>query len=292
MNKNLYSMTGYGRQEETIGESIFTVEIRCLNSKGLDLNVRTPYFLRDKEMSIRTLTAEKLLRGKIEVFIHAESLTTQRELPINWSLLKTYTDSLKEFAQAESLSTQDILGIALKLPDVQKAEDKTFAEAQWETLLRTIELTIQAVQTYRKTEGDSLFQEFHDRIQLILEARENIVQPLLERNEKVRARLKNALDEVLPADKIDANRYEQEIIYYLEKLDISEEQSRLLTNCQHFLEELNHEAQGKKLGFIAQEIGREINTIGSKANDATIQKWVVNMKDELEKIKEQINNVL
>lgn len=183
-------MTGYGRLEETIGESIFTVEIRCLNSKGLDLNVRTPYFLRDKEMSIRTLTAEKLLRGKIEVFIHAESLTTQRELPINWSLLKTYTDSLKEFAQAESLSTHDILGIALKLPDVQKAEDKTFAEAQWETLLRTIELTIQAVQTYRKTEGDSLFQEFHDRIQLILEARENIVQPLLERNEKVRARLK------------------------------------------------------------------------------------------------------
>lgn len=285
-------MTGYGRVEETIGDSVFTVEIRCLNSKVLDLNVRTPYFLRDKEMSIRTLAAEKLLRGKIEVFIHVESLTTQRELPINWSLLKTYTDSLKEFAQAESLSTQDILGIALKLPDVQKAEDKTFAEAQWETLLRTIELTIQAVQTYRKTEGDSLFQEFHDRIQLILEARENIVQPLLERNEKVRARLKNALDEVLPADKIDANRYEQEIIYYLEKLDISEEQSRLLTNCQHFLEELNQEAQGKKLGFIAQEIGREINTIGSKANDATIQKWVVNMKDELEKIKEQINNVL
>jgi uncharacterized protein (TIGR00255 family) len=292
MNKNLYSMTGYGRAEETIGESVFTVEIRCLNSKGLDLNVRTPYFLRDKEMSIRTLTAEKLLRGKIEVFIHAESLTTQRELPINWSLLKTYTDSLKEFAQTESLSTQDILSIALKLPDVQKAEEKTFTEAQWEILQQAIERTIQAVQTYRKTEGDTLFQEFHDRIQHILQARENIVQPLNERNEKVRARLKNALDEVLPADKIDANRYEQEIIYYLEKLDISEEQSRLLTNCQHFIEELNHEAQGKKLGFIAQEIGREINTIGSKANDAAIQKWVVNMKDELEKIKEQINNVL
>lgn len=292
MNKNLYSMTGYGRMEETIGESVFTVEIRCLNSKGLDLNVRTPYFLRDKEMSIRTLTAEKLLRGKMEVFIHSESLSTQRELPINWSLLKTYTDSLKAFAQAESLSTQDILGIALKLPDVQKAEDKTFTEAQWEILQQTIQRSIQAVQNYRKTEGDALFQEFHDRIQLIMEARENIVQPLIERNEKVRARLKNALDEVLPADKIDANRYEQEIIYYLEKLDISEEQSRLLTNCQHFIEELNNEAQGKKLGFIAQEIGREINTIGSKANDASIQKWVVNMKDELEKIKEQINNVL
>ena len=285
-------MTGYGRAEETIGESVFTVEIRCLNSKGLDLNVRTPYFLRDKEMSIRALTAEKLLRGKIEVFIHAENLSTGQELPINWSLLKTYTDSLKEFAQTESLSTQDILSIALKLPDVQKAEDKTFTEAQWEVLQQAIERTIQAVQTYRKTEGDALFQEFHDRIQHILQARENIVQPLNERNEKVRARLKNALDEVLPADKIDANRYEQEIIYYLEKLDISEEQSRLLTNCQHFIEELNHEAQGKKLGFIAQEIGREINTIGSKANDATIQKWVVNMKDELEKIKEQINNVL
>lgn len=285
-------MTGYGRAEETIGESVFTIEIKCLNSKGLDLNVRTPYFLRDKEMTIRSWVAEKLLRGKVEVYIHAENLSTKTELPINWSLLKTYTDALISFSEQENLPNQDILGIALKLPDVQKAEDKTFSNEQWTSLTTVIDKAIQAIQHYRKTEGDSLFKEFHDRIALILEARESIVQPLQQRNEKVRSRLKNALDEVLPADKIDANRYEQEIIYYLEKLDISEEQSRLLTNCQHFLDELNQEAQGKKLGFIAQEIGREINTIGSKANDAAIQKWVVNMKDELEKIKEQINNVL
>jgi uncharacterized protein (TIGR00255 family) len=292
MNKNLKSMTGYGRAEGIIGEYKFTVELRCLNSKQLDLNVRIPYFIREKEMIIRTMAADAVVRGKMDVFIHAENIAGHGEMPINWTLLKTYTDALSHFAQQENLNTQDILALALKLPEVQKAEDKTFTEENWKALLPLIQQAAQALDQYRKQEGDVLHKEFHERIQLILHARNELTQPLIERDLKVKNRLKNALEEVIPLDKIDTNRFEQELIYYLEKLDISEEQTRLLTNCQHFIEELEGEGQGKKLGFIAQEIGREINTIGSKANDADIQRMVVSMKDELEKIKEQINNVL
>ena len=285
-------MTGYGRVEETIGSHLFTIEVKCLNSKGLDLNVRTPYFLRDKEMPIRTMIAESVIRGKVEVFIHAESLSTSKEIPINWSLLKTYTDALKQFAHEQGLSDTEILNTALRLPDVQQAEEKTFTEEQWNALQICLRKALSALHQYRKSEGNGLFSEFKSRLDIILDARKQIENPLKERNEKVKNRLLQSLEELIPSDKIDANRFEQEIIYYLEKLDVSEEQQRLLANCKHFQEELDGEAQGKKLGFIAQEMGREINTIGSKANDATIQRWVVIMKDELEKIKEQINNVL
>jgi uncharacterized protein (TIGR00255 family) len=285
-------MTGYGRVEETIGDYLFTIEVKCLNSKGLDLNVRTPYFLRDKEMPIRTIVAEAIIRGKVEVYVHAENLSASNEIPINWNLLKTYTDALKEFAQTQGLPHTDILNTALRLPDVQKTEEKSFSEENWKQLHLTITKALSALAHYRKSEGDGLHKEFKSRIDIILNARKQIETPLKERNDKVKSRLQQALEEFIPSEKIDANRFEQEMIYYLEKLDVSEEQQRLLANCEHFIEELDGEGQGKKLGFIAQEIGREINTIGSKANDASIQKWVVNMKDELEKIKEQINNVL
>jgi uncharacterized protein (TIGR00255 family) len=292
MNNNLHSMTGYGRVEETIGDYLFTIEVKCLNSKGLDLNVRTPYFLRDKEMPIRTMVAEVIVRGKVEVYLHAENLAASNEIPINWNLLKTYTDALKEFAQAQGLPPGDILNTALRLPDVQKTEEKSFSEENWNHLQLAINKALSSLKQYRKSEGDGLHKEFKSRIDIILDARKQIEIPLKERNDKVKNRLQQALEEFIPSEKIDANRFEQEMIYYLEKLDVSEEQQRLLANCEHFIEELDGEGQGKKLGFIAQEIGREINTIGSKANDATLQRWVVVMKDELEKIKEQINNVL
>jgi uncharacterized protein (TIGR00255 family) len=285
-------MTGFGKAESTVGNKKFTVELRSLNSKQLDLNIRIPGTYREKELELRTWLSENVLRGKADLLVYYESLEPERRMSLNKPLMELYYNDLKEFAKSVGLQDGDMLNAIIRIPDIMKPESTDIDEEEWSGLLAVIHEAYSRFDQYRKIEGAKLRDEFHDRIEKILRLRAALNEPIRLRNERVRNKLRTNMEELIPVDKIDPNRFEQEIIYYLERLDISEEYQRLETNCTHFNDELKGESQGKKLGFISQEIGREINTIGSKANDADIQRVVVQMKDELEKIKEQINNVL
>lgn len=288
----LRSMTGFGKAEATIGSKKFTIEIRSLNSKQLDLNMRIPNVFREKELELRSWLSENVLRGKADGLIYYESLEAEKRMAINTQLLESYYHDLKNFGDKVGMTDADYLNALMRIPDVMKPESQELDEAEWSKVLALVKEAYAKFDHYRLAEGAKLEEDFRKRIQLIIELRDALEAPIAARSVKIREKIKNNLDELIPTDKIDQNRFEQEIIYYLERLDVSEEHQRLTTNCEHFIDELTGDSQGKKLGFISQEIGREINTIGSKANDAEMQKIVVKMKDELEKIKEQINNVL
>jgi uncharacterized protein (TIGR00255 family) len=288
----LRSMTGFGKSESTVGNKKFTVELRSLNSKQLDLNMRIPGAYREKELELRSWLSDNILRGKADLLVFYESLEPEKRMSINKPLMALYYKDLEEFAQTVGLKGGDMLNALIRIPDIMKPESTDLDEEEWTGLMTIIQDAFHRFDQYRKIEGKKLQEEFQSRINQIMVLRSQLEEPIKIRNEKVRLKLKTNMEELIPVDKIDPNRFEQEIIYYLERLDISEEYQRLETNCSHFNDELKGESQGKKLGFISQEIGREINTIGSKANDAEMQRIVVNMKDELEKIKEQINNVL
>lgn len=285
-------MTGFGKAEATAGNKKFSVEIKALNSKQFDLNLRMPNIYREKEMELRSWLGDKIQRGKVDVIMYYESIVPEKRLAFNKELMIAYYDDLKEVADRTGMTNGDFLNAMIRIPDVLKPDNAELNEDEWNGLLTAAHEAFARFDQYRLIEGKRTKQEFHERLALILQGREALL-PLIEaRSTRVKDKLRNNLEELIGKDKIDPNRFEQEIIYYLERLDISEEFLRLETNCNHFLDELEGEGQGKKLGFVVQEIGREINTIGSKANDADIQKIVVNMKDELEKIKEQIFNVL
>ncbi len=288
----LRSMTGFGKSEGTIGNKKFTVEVRSLNSKQLDLNMRIPGAYREKELELRSWLSENIQRGKSDLLVYYESLEAEKRMSFNKPLMEAYYQDLKEVAERVGMQGGDFLNALIRIPDVLKPESQELDEEEWGGLFSIIKEAYKKFDAYRKTEGSKMQDEFRMRVKLIMGHREELNEPIKTRNEKVREKLKTSLEELIPLDKIDPNRFEQELIYYLERLDISEEYQRLETNCEHFIEELQGESQGKKLGFISQEIGREINTIGSKANDADMQRLVVQMKDELEKIKEQISNVL
>lgn len=288
----LRSMTGFGKSEGTVGNKKFTVEVRSLNSKLLDLNLRTPSAYREKELELRTWLSENIQRGKADLLVYYESLEAEKRMSFNKPLMEAYYKDLKEVADKVGMVGGDFLNALIRIPDVLKPESSEFNEQEWNGLFAIIKDAYSKFDSYRSIEGGKLKEEFKMRINLINDYRNDLTVPIQARNNKVREKLRTNLAELIPTDKIDPNRFEQELIYYLERLDISEEYHRLETNCAHFLDELNGPSQGKKLGFISQEIGREINTIGSKANDSDMQKIVVNMKDELEKIKEQINNVV
>ncbi len=288
----LRSMTGFGKAEGTIGNKKFTVEVRSLNSKLLDLNMRIPGAYREKELELRSWLSDNIQRGKADLLVYYESLEAEKRMAFNKPLMEAYYKDLKEVADKVGMDNADFLNAIVRIPDVLRPETQEMDEDEYSGLFSVIKEAYAKFDSYRKIEGAKLKDDFDMRIKLILDCRESLQKPIEERNKKVREKLRNSLEELIPVDKVDSNRFEQELIYYLERLDISEEYQRLLTNCEHFNDELNDEASGKKLGFISQEIGREINTIGSKANDADMQKLVVKMKDELEKIKEQINNVL
>lgn len=285
-------MTGFGKAESTVGTKKFTVEIRSLNSKQLDLNLRIPSLYREKELELRSWLSENILRGKADALIYYESIEAEKRMAINSVLLESYYHDLKEFGDKVGMTNADYLNALMRIPDIMKPESQEFDEEEWKGLMEIVKEAFRKFDHYRLTEGGKLEEEFRKRIQLILDYRKALEGPVQARTEKIKEKLRNNLSEFIPVDKIDPNRFEQELIYYLERLDITEEYQRLLTNCEHFHDELKDDSQGKKLGFISQEIGREINTIGSKANDSDMQKLVVKMKDELEKIKEQINNVL
>jgi uncharacterized protein (TIGR00255 family) len=285
-------MTGFGKAEGQAGQKKFTVEIRSLNSKQLDLNLRMPGIYREKELELRSFLGESILRGKADTLLYYESLEAEKRNSINAHLLGAYYQDLKAVVEQTGMPEPDFLNALMRIPDIMKPENPALDEEEWKSVRQLVEAAFLRFDEYRLQEGKKMHAEFRLRIQNIMALRESLDQPIQQRGRRTREKLMNNLQELIPPDKIDPNRFEQELIYYLERLDVSEEYQRLLANCEHFLEELDGEGQGKKLGFVSQEIGREINTIGSKANDSDMQRIVVLMKDELEKIKEQINNVL
>ncbi|NQX92388.1 MAG: YicC family protein [Flavobacteriales bacterium] len=289
----IHSMTGYGKAEGEVGNRKFTVEIRSLNSKQFDLSIRMPSIYKEKEMSLRSYLTKNVVRGKSDLTIFYESGVEEKKVVLNKPLMISYHEDLKELSAEMGQENVDFIGSIMRIPEVLRPEKEELNEDEWSKIMELIKQAVAGLQEYRTQEGNVLFQDFTERVNNILTHRQNVQEPLEKRITRVKERIKNNLNEWVDSEKIDTNRFEQEIIYYLEKIDVTEELVRLKGNCEYFLEILNADkSQGKKLGFICQEIGREINTLGSKANDADVQRYVVQMKDELEKIKEQILNVL
>ena len=286
------SMTGFGKASLETGDKTITVEIRSLNSKGADISLRLPSGLRNYETELRNELAKQLERGKIDLSIMVESNKAETPVEINIPLAKAYYEQLKKLAREINEPVTDPVYQVLKCPDVLKSERKEADENEWKNIKTCIDAAIKQLNGFREKEGESLQTDFEVRLKKIDNALEEIKKLDITRIKGIKERIKNNLAEVIGTDKIDQNRFEQELIYYIEKLDINEEKVRLKTHLDYFLDTCKESAPGRKLNFISQEIGREINTIGSKANDAPMQKLVVMMKDELEKIKEQANNVL
>lgn len=291
------SMTGYGKAVVETPSRKLIVEIKTLNSKQSDLSLKLPGFFRNKEHEVRTLISQRLERGKIDVFIFTEDSGESSLYSINHSLAKKYHTELKALKkELRDRYSGGLLPLVMKFPDVLQTTREEMTENDWKAILAGINQAVEQVDHFRQEEGKVLEEDILTRVQSILKLLDDIDPHEKQRISDLRERLKKDflkysgdLNGSIP----DQNRLEQELIYYFEKLDITEEKVRLLKHCQYFLETLNEDqAQGKKLGFITQEMGREINTLGSKAGDAEIQKIVVQMKDELEKIKEQLGNIL
>jgi uncharacterized protein (TIGR00255 family) len=283
------SMTGFGKATIQLPTKKITVEVKSLNSKGLDLNVRMPSLYREMELGLRTQIASTLERGKVDFSVFIESTAEQTSTRVNVPIVKAYMDQLKEICN-EGYETE-LMKMAIRMPDALKIERDEIDENDWIQIQTVIEEALQNILTFRKDEGMSLEKEFQLRIGNIRQYMTEALGLDSERIKAIKDRLQNAIDELKVS--VDENRFEQELIYYLEKLDITEEKVRLTNHLDYFLETLNGTvANGRKLGFITQEMGREINTMGSKSNHAQMQKLVVQMKDELEKIKEQVLNVL
>ena len=287
------SMTGYGKAEGVIGNRKYSVEVRSLNSKQFDLNIRMPSVFREKEMGLRKLLRESVIRGKCDFFLSYEQDPSEAKHEINAKLVQTYITQLEALAEGSGLKGENLLGMAIRMPDALQSPQEQLDDDIWSGIEKLIVNALDAFNTFRETEGAATLEDFNNRIKIIRNESTNLDPLLEERLARIRSRIKTNLSEAIDRSKIDENRFEQEVIFYIEKTDVSEERTRLEAHCNHFDEILaDGIGQGKKLGFIAQEIGREINTLGSKANDADIQRLVVQMKDELEKIKEQVLNVL
>jgi len=281
-------MTGYGKAVLHLPTKKITIEVKSLNSKNLDLNTRMPSYYREKELAIRKQLASSLIRGKVDFSIFVEMTGEETQTVINKSVVGGYINELKQISEGSEIQ---FLEIAMRLPDALQTVREQMNVAEWEEISTGINNAIDEIVTYRKDEAFSLEADFRERIGNIKDYLVKIEALDEERMHHVKDRLRKAIDELSVT--IDENRFEQELIYYLEKLDINEEKVRLKNHLDYFLEELDNEhSDGKKLGFIVQEIGREINTTGSKSNYATMQQVVVQMKNELEKIKEQVLNIL
>ena len=281
-------MTGFGKVVLELSSKTVRIEIRSLNSKSLDLNMRMPNEYRPKELELRKIIGSRLSRGKIDVSFYVDIEKSKNPTKINTSTVKNYMDQLKNISNGTSL---DFLKMAIKMPDSINAEKEEIDEQEWSLIINGAEDALKKIENYRKDEGEALYNDFSNRINSIKSLLKQAIDIDPDRIKKVRERLNKSVLDL--KENIDQNRFEQELIYYIEKLDINEEKIRLDNHLDYFFETLNqNQSNGKKLGFIAQEIGREINTLGSKANYAPMQKIVVQMKDELEKIKEQLLNVL
>jgi len=288
------SMTGYGKAIAETSQKKITIEIKSLNSKQLDLNTKLPWLYKEREPEIRNIVSQMLDRGKIDLSIYFDILEDEGIPVINKSIIKNYYKQLKEIAGELEINIDDqILPIIMRLPDSLKTEKPELPEDEWVLVRRQILGSVNVLDLYRIEEGKSIETDLRKRISGILDSLSAIETFEPGRIDKVREKLISILKENNGTENLDKNRFEQELIFYLEKFDINEEKVRLKKHCEYFLETIESPApNGKILSFISQEIGREINTMGSKANDASIQKLVVMMKDELEKIKEQTNNIL
>ncbi len=288
------SMTGFGRAEETVGGKTFLVDVKSLNGKQFELQLKLPGFLKPYEFNIRKLLSEKLGRGSLDCSISLKQTGNAKPVTINTDLAKAYYKALAELSKELNLDPSAILSTLVKLPEVITPTGDTLTDEEWAQFSKVVLMAIEDLNAHRLNEGKVLEDDLILRIENISRQQEEIIklQPL--RQQKIRDGLEKLLEEHVGKDHYDSNRLEQEMIYYLEKIDISEEQVRLKNHCSYFKQVLAEpeDSKGKKLSFILQEIGREINTTGSKAYDVTIQKCVVLMKDELEKAKEQILNIL
>lgn len=281
-------MTGYGKSVLQLPTKKISIELKSLNSKNLDLNARMPSMYRAKELDIRKLIAKHLVRGKVDFSLYVEITGEDTSSKINKTVVNEYIKQLKEVVDGD---TTELLKMAIRLPDAVTTERDDIDEEEWTLISNGINEAISNIVIYRKDEGETLNQDFTDRIATLKQLLEDVIAMDPERIDGVRARLEKGIADI--KEKVDENRFEQELVYYIEKFDITEEKVRLDNHLDYFIKTLNsEESNGKKLGFISQEIGREINTIGSKSNYAPMQKLVVQMKDELEKIKEQMLNVL
>ena len=287
-------MTGYGKAVAETPHKKISIEIKSLNSKQLDVNTRLPWLYKEKEPEIRNIISQKLDRGKIDLTINFDSFDDEVIPVINKSVIKNYFNQLREIAGELKIEIDDqILSTIMKLPDSLKTEKPELEEAEWNLVKQQTLESVNMLDLYRIEEGNSIETDLKKCIGKILASLETIETFEEGRITKIREKILSLLKDTVGTENIDKNRFEQELIFYLEKFDINEEKVRLKTHCNYFLDSIGTPSpNGKILSFIAQEIGREINTIGSKANDASIQKLVVMMKDELEKIKEQTLNVL
>ncbi len=287
----IQSMTGYGKSVLQLPTKKITIEVKSLNSKNLDLNVRIPSYYKEKELAVRKKIARSLVRGKIDFSIWVEMTADETATVVNKAVIEQYIKQLRKTMVVDSSDDIELLKMAVRMPDALKTEREELDEAEWAQIDKGIDEALTEINQYRTDEAASLEIDFKERIVNIETTLEEIKKVDGARIDHVKARLQKALTDLKV--EIDENRFEQELIYYLEKLDINEEKVRLTNHLEYFLQTLgSDDSNGKKLGFIIQEIGREINTTGSKANYAPMQKLVIQMKDELEKIKEQILNVL
>ncbi|MGV3697795.1 YicC/YloC family endoribonuclease [Flavobacterium sp.] len=285
----IHSMTGFGKATLQLPTKKITVEIKSLNSKGLDLNTRMPSVFREMELGLRNQLSQKLERGKIDFSLYVEVTGEETSSKINVPIVKGYIAQMK--AVIPNADETELMKMAVRMPDALKTERDEIDENEWNEIQKVIDEAIENISQFRRDEGVALEKEFLHRIANIMTLMNNAVAYDAERVETVKTRLRTALDEL--KENVDENRFEQELIFYLEKYDITEEKVRLENHLNYFIETLaGTEANGRKLGFITQEMGREINTMGSKSNHTEMQKLVVMMKDELEKIKEQVLNVL
>ena len=284
----IYSMTGYGKSVLQLPTKKVSIELKSLNSKSLDLNARMPSIYREKELTIRKLIADTLERGKIDFSIYVEATAEDTSTQINTPVVKQYMQQLRQVVDGDEL---ELLKMAVRFPDALNTVREEIDENEWQIIQKEINKAIEDLINHRLDEGKVLEQDFHMRINIISDLLEKVIAMDPERIDGVRERLLKGVEDL--KEKYDENRFEQELVYYIEKFDITEEKVRLKNHLNYFIESINSkDSNGKKLGFISQEIGREINTIGSKSNYAPMQQLVVQMKDELEKIKEQLLNVL
>ena len=287
-------MTGFGRTEVTYKQRTITVEIKSLNSKFLDLKLKMPQRYREKELSICQIITPMAQRGKMDLMVDVVNMGSEDDFCFNKTLFKAYFKELTSVSQELDIQGGDFLQTIIRMPNVVVPNEGSLEAEEWAALAGAIKESIKKLDNYRMTEGAVIKADFALRANTIKSLLDQIVPFVEERKQKMRDRLRQNFEEHANKASVDENRFEQELIYYLEKMDITEEQVRLTQHCKYFLEVLNNKkrVKGRKLNFISQEMGREINTIGSKANHSQIQHIVVQMKDELEKIKEQLANTL
>jgi len=290
----LLSMTGFGRATSTINDRTITVEIRSLNSKFTDVRFKMPQAYKEKEHVLRKLIVDKAQRGKIDVTIDLKSLNGDGEYALNQALFTKYYKELHQLSNELAMPQADIMQAILRIPNVVSSAQDAVDDSEWQSVLDTINIALDNFTSFRLEEGSAMEKDCRLRIESITGLLSELEPLESERVTKLRQRINKHMEEYVGKDNIDANRFEQEILYYLEKMDITEEKVRLTQHCKYFMEVLDSKdtIKGRKISFISQEMGREINTLGSKANSSDIQRSVVKMKDELEKIKEQILNTI